>query len=138
VLLSFISSTIGSNRLFYYLRVIILTPVMPYREKKVEKLYYSIGEVAAMFEVNTSLIRFWEKEFDIIKPRKNKKGNRFFTTADIENIRLIYHLVKEKGLTLEGARKKLRENREDTANNFEVIKTLTEIRSMLMEIKDSL
>lgn len=111
---------------------------MPYREKKVEKLYYSIGEVAAMFEVNTSLIRFWEKEFDIIKPRKNKKGNRFFTTADIENIRLIYHLVKEKGLTLEGARKKLRENREDTANNFEVIKTLTEIRSMLMEIKDSL
>jgi DNA-binding transcriptional MerR regulator len=111
---------------------------MPYKEKKVEKLYYSIGEVAEMFSVNPSLIRFWEKEFDIIKPKKNKKGNRFFTTQDIENFRLIYHLVKEKGLTLEGARKKLRENREDTNNNFEVVKTLTEIKALLLEIKDSL
>ena len=73
---------------------------MPYKEKKVEKLYYSIGEVAEMFKVNASLIRFWEKEFDIIKPKKNKKGNRFFTLQDIDNIQLIYHLVKEKGLTL--------------------------------------
>lgn len=111
---------------------------MPYREKKVEKLYYSIGEVAEMFNVNPSLIRFWEKEFDIIKPKKNKKGNRFFTIQDIDNFRLIYHLVKEKGLTLEGARKKLKENREDTNNNFEVVKTLTEIKALLLEIKDSL
>jgi DNA-binding transcriptional MerR regulator len=111
---------------------------MPYKEKKVEKLYYSIGEVAEMFQVKPSLIRFWEKEFDIIKPKKNKKGNRFFTVQDIDNFRLIFHLVKEKGLTLQGARKKLKENKEDTTNNFEVIKTLTEIKSLLLEIKESL
>jgi len=111
---------------------------MPYKEKKVEKLYYSIGEVAEMFQVKPSLIRFWEKEFDIIKPKKNKKGNRFFTIQDIDNFRLIFHLVKEKGLTLQGARKKLKENKEDTTNNFEVIKTLTEIKSLLLEIKESL
>ena len=111
---------------------------MPYKEKKVEKLYYSIGEVADMFQVNTSLIRFWEKEFDIIKPKKNKKGNRFFTVQDIDNLRLIHHLVKEKGLTLSGARKKIKENKEDTSNNFEIIKSLNEIKAMLLEIKDSL
>jgi DNA-binding transcriptional MerR regulator len=111
---------------------------MPYKEKKVEKLYYSIGEVAEKFNVNASLIRFWEKEFDIIRPKKNKKGNRLFTQQDIENIQLIYHLVKERGLTLSGAKKKLKENREDTLNNFEVIKSLNEIRAMLLEIKDSL
>jgi len=111
---------------------------MPYKEKKVEKLYYSISEVAAIFNVNTSLIRFWEKEFDIIKPKKNKKGNRFFTVQDIENIRLIYHLVKDKGMTLAGARKKLRENREDTMNNFEVVQTLTEIKKMLLELKEGI
>ncbi len=111
---------------------------MPYKEKKVEKLYYSIGEVAEMFQVNPSLIRFWEKEFDIIKPKKNKKGNRFFTVQDIDNFRLIYHLVKEKGLTLQGARKKIKENKEDTNNNYEVIKTLNEIKSLLLEIKESL
>jgi len=111
---------------------------MPYKEKKVEKLYYTIGEVATMFNVNPSLIRFWEKEFDIIKPKKNKKGNRFFTIQDIDNFRLIYHLVKEKGLTLQGARKKIKDNREDTNNNFEVIKTLTDIKTLLQEIKESL
>jgi len=111
---------------------------MPYKEKKVEKLYYSIGEVAEMFNVNPSLIRFWEKEFDIIKPKKNKKGNRFFTIQDIDNFRLIFHLVKEKGLTLQGARKKIKENKEDTNNNYEVIKTLTEIKTLLLEIKESL
>jgi DNA-binding transcriptional MerR regulator len=91
-----------------------------------------------MFNVNTSLIRFWEKEFDIIKPRKNKKGNRFFTKQDIKNIELIYHLVKEKGLTLSGAKKKLKENREDTNNNFEVIRSLNEIKNLLLQIKDNL
>ena len=111
---------------------------MPYKERQIEKLYYSIGEVARMFNVNTSLIRFWEKEFDIIKPKKNKKGNRFFTRQDIENLHLIYHLVKEKGLTLNGAKKKLKENKEDTTNNFEVIKSLTEIKNLLLEIKESL
>jgi DNA-binding transcriptional MerR regulator len=111
---------------------------MPYKEPKIEKLYYTIGEVAKMFDVNTSLIRFWEKEFDIIKPHKNKKGNRLFTPQDVENFHIIYHLVKEKGLTLKGAEKKIKENKEDTIENFEVVKRLKEIREMLLEIKDSI
>jgi DNA-binding transcriptional MerR regulator len=111
---------------------------MPYKEKKVEKLYYTIGEVAEMFKVNTSLIRFWEKEFTIIKPKKNKKGNRFFTQEDIDNFHLIYHLVKERGMTLKGAQMKLKDNREDVQNNFEVIKTLQEIRGMLLELKENM
>ena len=111
---------------------------MPYKEKKVEKLYYSIGEVAEMFDVNTSLIRFWEKEFDVIKPHKNKKGNRMFTPKDIENFDLIYHLVKEKGMTLKGAQKKLKENRDDTIHDFEVVSKLKEIRGLLIEVRDNI
>ena len=111
---------------------------MPYKEKKVEKLYYTIGEVAEMFHVNTSLIRFWEKDFDIIKPKKNKKGNRLFTKEDIDNFHLIYHLVKEKGMKLKGAKKKLQDNKEDTINNLEIIKALTIIRKMLLEIKEEM
>lgn len=111
---------------------------MPYKQPVIEKLYYSIGEVADMFKVNTSLIRYWEQEFAIIKPKKNKKGSRFFTQADIENFHLIYHLVKEKGLTLKGAKQKLKENKEDTINNFEVVTRLQEIRSLLLDIKEAL
>lgn len=111
---------------------------MPYKEKKIEKLYYTIGEVAKMFDVNTSLIRFWEKEFDIIKPKRNKKGNRLFTKDDVENFYIIYHLVKEQGLTLDGAKKKMKENKEDTINNFEVIKSLKDIKTLLLEVKKSL
>ncbi len=111
---------------------------MPPSETKIEKLYYTIGEVAKMFDVNTSLIRYWEKEFDIIKPFKNKKGNRMFTPKDIENFHIIYHLVKEKGMTLSGANKKLKENREDTINNFEVVTKLTDIRKILVDLRDSL
>lgn len=111
---------------------------MPYIDRKVEKLYYSIGEVAKMFDVNTSLIRFWEKEFEVIKPKKNKKGNRFFTKQDIDNFHLIYHLVKERGMTLSGAKKKIKENKGDTLNNFEVVKSLTEIKQMLLNIKENL
>jgi len=111
---------------------------MPYKEKKIEKLFYSIGEVAKMFNVNTSLIRYWEKEFDIIKPKKNKKGNRLFTKEDIENFHIIYHLVKERGLTLKGAKMKLKENREDTLNNFEVIKSLNDIKEILNDIREDL
>jgi len=107
-------------------------------EKKVEKVFYSIGEVARMFNVNTSLIRYWEKEFDIIRPKKNKKGNRLFTPKDIENFHLIFHLVKERGMTLKGAKKKLRENREDTEYNFEIIRILKQIREMLLEIRDQM
>ena len=105
---------------------------------KIEKLYYSIGEVADMFQVNTSLIRYWEKEFDIIKPKKNKKGNRFFTQVDIENFHLIFHLVKDRGMTLKGAKQKLKENKEDTENNFVVVSRLQEIRELLLDIKEAL
>ncbi|MBO7477657.1 MAG: MerR family transcriptional regulator [Salinivirgaceae bacterium] len=111
---------------------------MPYKEQKIEKLFYTIGEVAAMFEVNTSLIRYWEKEFDIIKPQRNKKGNRLFTKKDVENFYIIYHLVKERGLTLEGAKRKMHDNREDTINNFEVVKSLESIKEMLLEVKEML
>ena len=111
---------------------------MPYKEKKVEKLYYSIGEVADMLKVNTSLIRFWEKNFDIIKPHKNKKGNRYFTKEDIENLKLIYHLVKEQRMTLEGAQKKLSENKQSVSDNYKIIESLTSIKQMLLEIKDRL
>lgn len=111
---------------------------MPYKEKKVEKLYYSIGEVADMFGVNTSLIRFWEKNFSIIKPKKNKKGNRLFTKADIQNFKVIFHLVKEQRLTLEGARKKLAENKKETINDFEAIDSLKRIKNMLLEVKEML
>ncbi len=73
---------------------------MPYKEKEPEKLFYTIGEVSKLFKVNTSLIRFWEKEFDILKPKKNKKGNRLFTKEDLDNLHIIYHLVKERGFKL--------------------------------------
>lgn len=110
---------------------------MPYKEKKIEKVFYSIGEVAEMFQVKPSLIRFWEKEFDVIKPKKNKKGNRFFTKEDIDNFHLIYHLVKERGLTLKGAQMKLKENKEDVVNNFEVVQSLQEIKKVLLELKEN-
>ncbi|MFH2096118.1 MAG: MerR family transcriptional regulator [Bacteroidota bacterium] len=111
---------------------------MPYKEKEIEKLYYSISEVAEMFSVNASLIRFWEKQFREIKPKKNKKGNRLFTSKDIEVFRLIYHLVKERGMTLEGARKKLKDNISDTEENYEIVKTLQGIKSELLAIKEHL
>lgn len=111
---------------------------MPYKEFKIEKLYYPIGEVAEMFEVSTSLIRYWEKEFDILKPRKNRKGNRLFTPADIENLKIIYHLVKERGYTLDGAKQKLKANKEDTFEKHKIIDSLKKIKGFLVEIKDEL
>lgn len=111
---------------------------MPYKKPKIEKVFYSIGEVADLFGVNTSKIRFWENEFDILKPHKNNKGNRMFTLEDIENLKLINHLLKERGMTIKGAQKKLKENKEDTLQNFEVVSRLQEIRQMLVEIKDEL
>lgn len=107
-------------------------------EKQTDKLFYAIGEVAEMFDVNTSLIRFWEKEFDIITPRKNAKGNRLFTNKDIQNFKLIFHLVKEQGMTLDGARKKIKENRDGAEHNLEVIEKLREIRQQLLEIKSEI
>jgi DNA-binding transcriptional MerR regulator len=103
-----------------------------------EKRYYSMGEVSAMFDVNASLIRFWEKEFDILKPKKNKKGNRLFTPKDVQNLKLIHHLVKERGFTLKGAMAKLKANKEDTAQVAEVISKLKMIKQALAEIRKEL
>lgn len=101
-----------------------------------EKRYYGIGEVAKAFDVNTSLIRFWEKEFDALKPKKNAKGNRKFTPEDIKNLKFIYHLVKERGFTLEGAKIHLKENKHKTLSNFEIISKLENVKSQLTKIKN--
>jgi DNA-binding transcriptional MerR regulator len=108
------------------------------KEGKIEKVYFTIGEVAELFEVNASLIRFWEKEFDFFHPHKNKKGNRLFTKQDIDKIRLIYHLVKEKGYTLQGAREKIMNNREDVDRQVEIVDSLKRIKSFLLELKNDL
>ena len=102
------------------------------------KLYYTIGEVSKLFDVNTSLIRFWEKEFDILQPKKNKKGNRLFTQKDVANLEIIFHLVKERGYKLDGAKKKLKENKEDTMNEMEMIASLKKIRSFLVSLKEEM
>ena len=103
-----------------------------------QKRYYNIGEVAGAFGVNTSLIRFWEKEFDAIKPKKNAKGNRKFTPEDIKNLQLIYHLVKERGFTLEGAKTHLKEEKKKTLDNFEIIRKLELVKAELVKIKGQL
>ena len=108
---------------------------MPYKEKEIEKIYYPIGEVAEMFNVNTSLIRFWEKEFDIIKPKKNKKGNRLFTKEDIENFKKIFILVKQQGFTLEGAKQKLKHRIGIVIQNDEIYTKLAKIKANLIELK---
>jgi len=104
------------------------------------KLYYTIGEVSTMFNVNTSLIRFWEKEFQVISPKKNRKGNRLFTIRDIENINKIYHLVKIKGFTLEGAKNSLKakedySHEEKSSVNEELIERLKAIKELLLSMK---
>lgn len=111
---------------------------MPYKEKEIVKKYFSIGEVAEMMKVTTSLIRFWESEFDIIKPKKNRKGNRQFTGEDIENVKLIYHLVKEKGYTLQGAKDLLKKNPEEVKQSVSVLDSLKKVRSFLVELKNQL
>lgn len=108
------------------------------KDDTITKLYYPIGEVATMFGVNNSLIRFWEKEFDILKPKKNAKGNRLFTQKDVDNLKVIYHLVKERGYTLEGAKQKLRDNKSDTIQNEEIVDRLKDIRKFLVELRDNL
>ena len=111
---------------------------MVYNANKDLKLYYSIGEVANMFDVNESLLRFWEKEFPIIKPKKNAKGTRQYRKEDLDNIRLIYHLVKERGMTLPGARQKLKDNKEQTVQTYEVVTKLQQIKEELLCIKKEL
>ena len=107
-------------------------------KKETKKLFYQIGEVAKELDVNVSLIRFWEKEFDIIKPKKNKKGNRLFTQKDFDNLKTIYFLVKERGYTLDGAKRKIKENKEEKNDNLSIIRHLQEIRKFLVELKEQL
>lgn len=111
---------------------------MPYREKEIEKLFYSIGEVAEMLNVPVSTVRFWENEFDILKPRKNKKGNRLFMPEDMRNLKIIHHLVKERGMTLAGAKKQLSEKWQETDFKFEINKSLKNIRDALVAIRDDI
>ncbi len=107
-------------------------------EQKNKKIYYTMGEVSEMFDVNPSLIRFWEHKFDILKPDKNKKGNRLFTPADVENLKLIYHLVKEDGMTLAGAQKRLKQNREGLRRDLDIVDRLQRIRAVLLEVRQEL
>jgi DNA-binding transcriptional MerR regulator len=108
---------------------------MPYREKEIEKKYYSIGEVAGMFGVAASLIRFWETEFPNLAPKKGKAGNRLYTAKDIENFKLVYHLVKEKGYTIQGAREALKSKGGQIKDTMEVVEALERVRDFLMTLK---
>lgn len=105
-----------------------------------EKLYYSMGEVAEMFDVRPSLLRHWESQFAVLRPKRNKKGNRLFTPQDVENLKLIYHLVKERGMTLDGARKALRSRRADkgVSRDAELMERLQRIRALLLEVREDL
>ena len=105
-----------------------------------EKLFYSMGEVAEMFDVNASLIRHWESQFSVIRPKRNKKGNRLFSPQDVENLKLIYHLVKERGMTLEGAKKALRKAPSESGvdRDAELMERLQRIRALLVEVREDL
>lgn len=111
---------------------------MTFKEPKSEKLYYSIGDVAEKFGLAPSTLRFWEKEFTTIKPYKNKKGDRFFTQEDIDHIALINHLVKEKGMTLKGAKTRIKDSKQETEDNFAIISKLQEVKNYLLQIKEEL
>ncbi len=111
---------------------------MTFKEPKSEKLYFPIGEVSERFNLAPSTLRFWEKEFETIKPFKNKKGNRFYTQEDIDHLALIHHLVKERGMTLKGAKAKIRENKADAEHTFQIVQKLQEIKTFLLEIKEQL
>lgn len=108
------------------------------RDLNPDKLLYTMGEVAEMFDVNQSLIRFWEQRFKILKPKKNKKGNRLFTPEDIKKLDLIYFLVKEKGMTLSGAEKCLKEGGSSIERDAKIVRKLLEIKSLLIEVKEEL
>jgi len=102
-----------------------------------EKLYYSMGEVTQAFQVNASLIRFWEKEFDILQPKKNSRGNRKFRSEDIKNLQTIYHLVKERGFTLDGAKEYMKDHK-DVTTTFDIISKLEHVKAELLKIKNNL
>ena len=112
---------------------------MPYQDdQEITKRYYTMGEVSELFGVNASQVRFYEKEFEILQPKKNKKGNRLFTAEDVENLKIIFHLVKEKGFTLQGAKEHLKSNKEVVKENQRVIDSLESLKQFLLEVKEQL
>lgn len=111
---------------------------IPEDEELFKKQYYSIGEVAEMFKLNTSLLRYWETEFDILKPRKNRKGDRFFRPEDIKNLFLIHHLLRQRKYTIEGARDYLKNNKSRAIQNFDLIQSLEKLKDFLLELKAGL
>src|SRR5690606_28283816 len=111
---------------------------MPYKEREINKLYYTTGEVTAMFGVNASQIRFYERDFDIIYPKKNKKSTSLFTPEDIVNLKIIFNLVKDKGYTLQGGRDYIRANKNEVKENQRVIDSLERLKKFLLEVRDNL
>ena len=110
----------------------------PYREKEIKKLFYTIGEVSKILNVNVSLIRFWDNEFDIIKPKKNKKGNRLFSENDLKNLKIIHHLLKNNGFTIKGAKRALKSKKNDFQKNIFLKERLLEFKKFLVSLRDSL
>lgn len=111
---------------------------MPYKDREIEKLYYTMGEVTQMFDVNASQIRYYEREFEILQPKKNKKGNRLFSPEDVENLKIIFSLLKDKGFTLQGAKDYLRSNKSEVKENQKVIESLERLKQFLLEVKEKL
>lgn len=111
---------------------------MPYKERDITKLYYTMGEITKMFDVNPSMVRFYEKEFEILQPKKSKKGNRLFSAEDVESLKIILHLVKEKGFTIQGAKEHLKLNKSDVKENQKIIDSLEKLKSFLLVVKEQL
>ena len=110
----------------------------PYKEKEIKKLFYTIGEVSKILNVNVSLVRFWDNEFDIIKPKKNKKGNRLFSEKDLKNLKIIHHLLKNNGFTIKGAKKALKSKKNDFQKNIFLKERLLELKKFLVSLRESL
>jgi DNA-binding transcriptional MerR regulator len=117
---------------------LIISTEMPYKEREINKMYYTMGEVTEMFGVNASQIRFYEKEFEVLKPKKNKKGNRLFTPEDIENLKIIFHLVDDKGFTLKGAKEHMKSNSGEVKENQKIIDSLERLKSFLLKLNDEI
>jgi DNA-binding transcriptional MerR regulator len=111
---------------------------MALNDDDISKMYYSMGEVSAMFGVKQSLLRFYENEFKILQPKKNKKGNRYFTPEDLENFKIIFHLINDKGYTIQGAKDHMKNNMGDTRDNQRVIDSLESMKKFLLEVRDQL
>ena len=111
---------------------------MPYKKQKIEKLFFTIGEVAAMIGVTPSSIRYWESNFNELAPQKSSGGTRLFSQNDIETLKLINYLVKERGLTIKGAQLKLKHNREDTVNTWEIVNRLKTVKEKLIQLRNQM